>query len=61
MGTNNKASTTLVRMKGKENPPPLARMAQWMAIEVSEHSKLIFFPTVWEICSTLNYALFLTN
>ena len=43
MGANDRASTTLVRMEGKKNRPPLARLAQWMAIEVSDHSKLIFF------------------
>lgn len=43
MGANNRASTTLVRMEGKENRTPLARLAPWMAVEVFDHSKLIFF------------------
>ena len=38
MGANKRASITLVRMEGKENRPPLARLGQWMAIEVSDHS-----------------------
>ena len=60
MGANDRASSTLVRMEGKENRSPIAKLVLWMAIEVSDHSKLIC-PTMWEIGSTPNFALFLMN
>lgn len=43
MGANDRASSTVVIMEDKENRSPIARLAQWMAIEVSDHSKLTFF------------------
>ena len=42
MGANDRARSTLVRMEGKENRSPIAKLAQWMATEMSDHSKLIF-------------------
>ena len=45
MGANDRASSTVVRMEGKENRSPIAWLAQWLANDVSGHSKLIF-PTM---------------
>ena len=42
MGANDRASSTVIRMEGKENRSPIAWRAQWMVIEVSGHLKLIF-------------------
>ena len=42
MGANDRASSTVIRMKGKENRSPIAWRAQWMVIEVSGHLKLTF-------------------
>ena len=42
MGANDRASSTLVKMEGKENRSPIARLAQWIPIGVSDHSKTIF-------------------
>lgn len=61
MGANGRASSTVIRMEGKEHRSPLAWLAQWMTNGVSGHSKLIFFPTMSEICSTPNNTLFLIN
>lgn len=47
MGANDRASSTVVIMEDKENRSPIARLAQWMAIEVSDHSKLTFFFQQW--------------
>ena len=43
MGANEQASSTLVRMECKENRSPIAWLTQQVAIEVSDHSKMIFF------------------
>ena len=51
MGANDRARSTLVRMEGKENRSPIAKLRQWMAIEVTDHSKL--FPTIWGECVLL--------
>ena len=42
MGAIDRASSTVTRMEGKGNRSPIAWRAQWMAIEVSDHSKLTF-------------------
>ena len=42
MGENDRASSTEIRMEGKENRSPIAWLAQWMTNDVSGHSKLIF-------------------
>ena len=42
MGAIDRASFTVVIMEDNENRSPIDRLAQWMAIEVSDHSKLTF-------------------
>ena len=42
LDANDRASSTVIRMKGKENLSPIAWLAKWMTNDVSGDSKLIF-------------------